>query len=139
MKVFLDENACPIEYAHLDDAGIDLKTPICVRVPAHNRVFVDTGVHVEIPHGFAGLVVSKSGLNKNVGINVDGLIDEGYKGPIGATIHNHGDEPYTFLRGEKIAQLVIFPVNHVEIEYVKSLEEFNNSDRGESGFGSTGR
>lgn len=139
MKVYLDKNAWPISYAHKDDAGIDLKTPICIRVPAHNRVFVDTGVHIEIPHGYAGFVVSKSGLNKNIGINVDGLIDEGYRGSIGATIHNHGDEPYTFLRGEKIAQLVITPINHVELEYVDSIDEFYDSERGSNGFGSTGR
>ena len=139
MKVYLEKDAIPIDYAHETDAGIDIRTPYDVTCSAHSSIVIDTGVHVEIPHGCAGVLVSKSGLNVRSGITSTGLIDEGYTGSIQVKLYNNSNRGYTFLRGEKITQLVIIPVEHVGIYCVESLEEFENSERGTNGFGSTGR
>ena len=139
MKVYLEPTAIPIEYAHPQDAGIDLKSPIDTAVLPGSSVVINTGVHVEIPYRHAGLLVSKSGLNVNHGITSTGLIDEGYTGAITVKLYNSSDETFHIQRGDKITQLVIIPVEHSEVFYVSSLQEFGYSERGSRGFGSTGR
>ncbi len=139
MKVYLEPNALPIEYAHAEDAGIDLKTPTTITCKAHGSCTINTGVHVQIPHRCAGLLVSKSGLNVKHGITGTGLIDEGYTGAIVVKLYNDSEEDHEFARGDKICQLMIIPVEHVGIHYVSDLQEFGWSERGTKGFGSTGR
>ena len=136
MNVMLDKKAIRPERAHKSDAGIDLFTPEDFTVPAHGFAFIETGVHMEIPYLCRGHVCSKSGLNRFHGITADGTIDEGYTGEIGVTLHNSSDEPYEFKRGDKIAQVVIEPIIRPNMILVTSLDD---SDRGDSGFGSTGR
>lgn len=135
MRVQLDEGACLPERAHTTDAGVDLKTPTRVVLRAHDSVVVDTGVHVEIPHGCAGLLVSKSGLNTKCDITSTGLIDEGYTGSIAVKLYNHGGEMKVFKPGDKISQLVIIPVRYESIEPVDVI---SGGERGDNGFGSTG-
>lgn len=135
MRVQLDEGAYLPERAHSVDAGVDLKTPSRVVLRAHDSVVVDTGVHVEIPCGCAGLIVSKSGLNVNDSITSTGLIDEGYTGSIKVKLYNHGGEMKVFKPGDKISQLVIIPVRCVDIEQVDVI---SGGERGDNGFGSTG-
>ena len=101
----------------------------------YSRVCIDTGVHVEIPHGCVGLLTSKSGLMRDMGITSSGTIDEGYTGSIGAVLFNHGNKVIHLKRGQKVTQLVILPCLTPEIEVV---EELSSSDRGDNGFGSTG-
>lgn len=136
MEIMLDEGAYMPSRGHKTDAGLDLRTPKAVTVPAYGSVTVDTGVHVELPHGCAGLLVSKSGLNVKHDITSTGLIDEGYTGSIVVKLYNHGGEDYAFEAGDKVTQLVVLPVVCEPLEQVAS---FNRTARGDNGFGSTGR
>lgn len=142
MRVVLDSNSFAPERAHSDDAGYDLRTP-CRFVVAPFTVMngagsatIDTGIHVEIPHGCVGLLKSKSGLNVHHNIIGEGVIDEGYTGSIVVKLYNLGPEQYTFQRGDKIIQLIIQKVEKPDIELVDELAETERSDQG---FGSTGR
>lgn len=136
MKVKLDPGAFMPERAHPTDAGLDLRTPHNAYCRPHDTVLIDTGVHIQLPTGRAGLMVAKSGLNVNFDILSTGLIDEGYTGSIKVKLYNHSSEPYFFQHGDKISQLVVIPVDYVDIEQV---DELDDSDRGANGFGSTGR
>ncbi len=146
MKIMLDEGAKMPTRAHPYDGGLDLYTPKQVMVPAgyvdcddeivFGSATVDTGVHVEIPEGCVGFIKSKSGLNVKHGLTAEGVIDSHYTGSIVVKLYNHKNIEYFFDAGDKIAQLVILPCVLLPLEQVDSLEE---TDRGEAGFGSTGR
>lgn len=136
MEIILDNGAYMPSRGHKTDAGLDLRTPKAVTVPAYEAVAVDTGVHVALPHGCAGLLVSKSGLNVNHGITSTGLIDEGYTGSIVVNLYNNRGEDYAFEAGDKITQLVVIPV---VCEPLVQVSAFNATERGDNGFGSTGR
>jgi len=136
IKVSLDDGAYLPKQAHDTDAGYDLRSRIEAVVPKGGSAIFDTGVRMEIPKGYCGLLVSKSGLNVNHGITSTGLIDQGYTGSICVKIYNHSDKAYAVHRGDKISQLVLIPVLHEPVEIVDSLGE---TERGSGGFGSTGR
>lgn len=136
MEIMLDDGAYMPSRGHATDAGLDLRTPKAVTVPAYGSVTVDTGVHVALPHGCAGLLVSKSGLNVSHDITSTGLIDEGYTGSIVVKLYDHGGEDYAFEAGDKISQLVVIPV---VCESLDQVSAFCPSERGGAGFGSTGR
>lgn len=137
MKIMLDKGAHMPSRAHDTDAGLDLRTPIKVTVPAHGSAVIDTGVHVQLPPNTVGMLKSKSGLNVKHGITSEGVIDAGYTGAIKVKIYSHGDDDYAFEAGDKITQLVILPLAYVgELEQVSELDD---SERGDGGFGSTGR
>lgn len=136
MEIMLDNGAYMPSRGHSTDAGLDLRTPKAVTVPAYESVAVDTGVHVALPHGCAGLLVSKSGLNVRHDITSTGLIDEGYTGSIIVKLYNNKGEDYAFEAGDKISQLVMIPVVYEPLEQVSA---FNTTERGDNGFGSTGR
>lgn len=136
LKVKLDEGAYMPERAHATDAGADLRTPVDVEVPAKGSAVIDTGVHVELPPNTVGMLKSKSGLNIKWDIVSEGVIDEGYTGPIKVKLYNHGSHNVKFTRGEKITQLVVMPVSYPDFEFV---EEIGGGPRGDSGFGSSGR
>lgn len=136
MKIKLDAGAYMPERAHPLDAGLDILARETKEVPAGGHAVFDTGVHMEIAPGFAGLLMSKSGLNVNYSITSEGVIDAGYTGSIKVKLYNHGDLPYQVRAGDKISQLLIVPVAYPEIELVEDLQ---TTERGDSGFGSTGR
>lgn len=136
MEIMLDNGAYMPSRGHETDAGLDLRTPKAVTVPAFGSAIVDTGVHVALPCGCAGLLVSKSGLNVKHDITSTGLIDEGYTGSIVVKLYNHGGEDHAFEAGDKVTQLVVMPVVCESLEQVSA---FNPSERGDNGFGSTGR
>lgn len=136
MKVKLDPMAFIPTRAHDTDAGLDIRAKRGEIVPAGGSKVFYTGVHVQIPKGCAGLLVSKSGLNVKHGITSDGLIDEGYTGEIVVKLYNNGDEDYVVMPGDKISQLVVIPVYYVPVELAGTLEQ---TDRGASGFGSSGK
>lgn len=136
MEIMLDDGAYMPSRGHDTDAGLDLRAPKAVTVPAHEGVSVDTGVHVALPSGCAGLLVSKSGLNVRHGITSTGLIDEGYTGSIVVKLYNNCGEDRKFEAGDKITQLVVIPVVCESLEQVSA---FNETERGDAGFGSTGR
>ena len=135
LNVILDDNAVMPTRAHASDAGLDLYTPNAFRIPAHSSSVVNTGVHVEIPNGYVGMIKSKSGLNVNKNITSEGVIDAGYTGSIVVKLYNHGDEPQEFAEKSKISQVVIMPVTTPDL---KLVDEFKDTERGNNGFGSTG-
>jgi dUTP pyrophosphatase len=136
MKIMLDKGAFMPVRGHKDDAGLDLRTPIAFGIDPGGSVTIDTGVHVDITPRLVGMLKSKSGLNVKYGITSEGVIDAGYTGSIVAKLYNHGDEPVSFSAGDKITQLVILPV-YIPDELVV-VEEFEQTERGANGFGSTG-
>ena len=136
MKIKLDPMARIPERAHDTDAGLDLKSPINITVPARGSVIIDTGVHIQLPPGTCGMLKSKSGLNVKHGITSEGVIDEGYTGSIVVKLYNHTFDDYHVNIGDKISQLVIVPILTPELEFV---DELNGGERGDNGFGSTGR
>lgn len=128
-------------YARPGDAGIDLVAREDASLPAGGgRALVPTGVAVAIPPGYAGFVQPRSGLALNHGVtclNTPGLIDSGYRGELKVLLVNTDPaEAYTVRRGERIAQLVIQAVEHVDL---RAVEELPDSERGAGGFGHTGR
>ena len=137
MKVKLDYYAFTPNRAHDTDAGIDILSPRDIDVPPRGFCVIDTGVHVELPKGTAGVLISKSGLNVKHGITSTGLIDEGYTGEIKVKLYNNGYNWYHVKAGDKITQLVVVPVLYEAIELVDELN--GNTERGVAGFGSTGR
>ena len=136
MEVMLDNGAYMPSRGHSTDAGLDLRTPKAVTVPAYGSVTVDTGVHVALPHGCAGLLVSKSGLNVRHDLPRTGHIDAGYTGRVEVKLYMHGGEDYEFEAGDKVTQLVVIPVVCEPLEQVSTV---NATERGDNGFGSTGR
>ncbi|MES2223840.1 MAG: dUTP diphosphatase [Patescibacteria group bacterium] len=124
-------------YAHQGDAGFDLFVPESVTLDAQERKSIPLGLAVEIPDGYAGLLLDKSGLSHKHGLkSFGGVIDSGYRGEIHAGIMNLGDKPYILEKGHKIIQMLIMPVQFVDIE---EADELSNSERGEGAFGSSGK
>ena len=136
MRVKLDEGAYMPTRAHETDAGLDIYTPERIVLRPKDSAFVDSGVHVEIPYGYVGLLRSKSGLMCNQDITTDGTIDAGYSGSIGVKMFNHGDKLKIFNPGDKITQLVVVPCR---LDPVEIVDQIASGERGENGFGSTGR
>lgn len=149
MRIVLDDGAYMPERAHPTDAGLDLRTPFEITVPGSvglsfgltdavhiGASVINTGVHIDIPIGYVGMIKSKSGLNVKNGLIAEGVIDAGYTGSIVVKLYNMTDMAYHFLAGDKIAQLVIMPFIAPDMEVVTELDE---TDRGNNGFGSTGR
>lgn len=135
LKVMLDEGARMPKRAHECDAGADLFTPSYAFVKPGQSTVIDTGVHIEIPDGYVGLIKAKSGLNVNFDLTCTGVIDAGYTGSIKVKLYNHGRMAHAFRVGEKVAQILIVPVACCGFELVDALDE---TERGDGGFGSTG-
>ena len=136
MKIKLDEGAFMPTRAHDTDAGLDLYARDSKIVPAHGSAIFDTGVHMELPNRTAGFLKSKSGLNVKHNLTSEGVIDVGYTGSIVVKLYNHGDTDYQVHVGDKISQLVILPV---VLPHMVVVDELDETDRGDGGFGSTGR
>lgn len=135
MKIKLDDGAYMPERAHELDAGLDLRSPDNYLIPAYGSAVINTGVHINIPIGWAGFLKSKSGLNVKHGITSEGVIDSGYTGSIIAKLYNNSDTAYAVSKGDKITQLVIIPCLLPELE----VDNFKGGERGSNGFGSTGK
>lgn len=136
MKVKLDEGAIMPTRAHELDAGFDLYAPHGEYIIENDWAIFDTGVHIEIPVGYVGMIKSKSGLNVKHGLTSEGVIDAGYTGSIVVKLYNHSEDSYRVHRGDKISQLVIIPCYTPELEQVDELED---TERGSNGFGSSGK
>lgn len=135
-NVKLDEGAFMPESAHEADAGYDLKTPTEFCVPGNGSAMVDTGVHIAIPEGYVGFLKAKSGLNVKFGLTGTGTIDSGYTGSIVVKLYNHSEQVKWFDRGDKVIQIVFLPIIKPVLNLVDDLDK---TDRGDGGFGSTGR
>ena len=136
MKVKLNNGAFMPEKGHPLDAGYDLKTPYSFTIYPGGREDVDTGVCVEIPMGYFGLIASKSGLMVSHGLTNSGIIDSNYRGSIHAVLFNNSKHAVDFEVGDKVSQLLILPCENFDLQQVSELSP---TDRGENGFGSTGR
>lgn len=136
----LNENAKKPTYGSEYSAGADLYALLeeSIEIKPHETVFVHTGISVEIPEGYCGLIFARSSMGAKRGLapaNKVGVIDADYRGEIMVTLHNHSEkvaevEPY-----ERIAQLAIVPFLKAEFE---EAEKLTDTIRGEGGFGSTG-
>lgn len=126
-------------YAHTGDAGLDLRTTEDITLRAGQHKTVGTGIAVEIPDGCVGLLFPRSGLACKHGValrNCVGVIDSGYRGEIKVTLTNFGSISQRVHRGDRIAQLVVVPYVHCRMQLV---DELDDTERGEDGYGSTGR
>lgn len=137
----LKNNAIMPTYGSAEAAGADLyaclSEPITI-LPGES-VFVPTGLAMELPKGYAGLIYARSGLACKRGLapaNKVGVVDSDYRGEFMIVLHNHGAEPQTIAHGERIAQLVITPVFTPGF---LETEELNDTLRAGGGFGSTGK
>lgn len=136
MRVMLDDGAFAPERAHSTDAGLDLFAMHDGIVRARQAATFRTGVHVELPAGTTGLLLPKSGLMTKRDIITFGVVDEGYRGEIKVHMFNCGSEDYSVRAGDKISQMLVVPVLYPDVEVVSEL---NDGERGDAGFGSTGR
>lgn len=137
----LGEHATLPAYQTADAAGMDLCAAEDVHLEPGQRQVVRTGLRIVIPPGYEGQIRARSGLAAKYGIgmvNAPGTIDADYRGEIGVIIINWGQQTVKLSRGERIAQLVIAPVVRVAIETVPDVAAFA-TERGEGGFGSTGK
>ncbi len=123
-------------YGHKGDAGMDLFSSSEYVLQKGEVYAVPTGVKVEIPVGYVGLIWDKSGVSLKGVHRLAGVVDAGYRGEIKVVMVNLSQDPFVIDKGMKIAQLLIQPVVEVEVEEVEDLED---SSRGEGGFGSTGK
>ena len=101
-----------------------------------SSAIIKTGVCIELPPNTVGFLKSKSGLNVKHSLTTEGVIDEGYTGEIVVKVYNNSNDLYTFYRGDKITQLVVLPCLYESIEIVDEIE---GKERGNNGFGSTGK
>ena len=124
-------------YAHPGDVGLDLfSLEDCLLKPGERKIFL-VGFALEFPEGYAAIVKDKSSLPKNAGIHtMGGVFDAGYRGEYNVNLINLGEESYKIEKGNKIAQLVIFPVVIATLEEASELSE---TSRGDGRFGSTGK
>lgn len=137
----LRDNAIMPTYGTDGAAGADLYACLdrVVTIEPGKTVFIPTGLAMEIPHGYAGLIYARSGLACKRGLapaNKVGVIDSDYRGEFIVALHNHGDETQTVSHGERIAQLVITPV--VTPVYLEA-DALSDTERAAGGFGSTGK
>lgn len=135
----LNENAVIPTYGSPHSAGADLYSAMDdIVIEPHTTTLVKTGIALELPVGFAGLIYARSGLASKRGLapaNKVGVVDCDYRGEVMVALHNHSNTPQTVAKGERIAQLVITPYIVADFE---EADELSDTVRGEGGFGSTG-
>lgn len=123
-------------------AGYDLKACLLedeIFIWPHQTEVISTGIKIAIPEHYCGLILPRSGLASREGLrpaNTPGLIDSDYRGEVKVALHNDSNEVKKVTRGERIAQLVIIPFMEIHFQPVDNLDE---TERGDSGFGSTGK
>jgi dUTP pyrophosphatase len=123
-------------YGHPGDAGLDLFSVVDTVLEPGTAFAVPTGIQTSIPGGFVGLIWDKSGISLSGVHRLAGVVDAGYRGEIKVVMINLGKDDFTVSKGMKIAQMLIQPVAAVT---VNETDDLDDSDRGEGGFGSTGR
>lgn len=136
----LDERAVIPTYGTEYSAGADLYAILDgdLTIKPNQTEFIKTGLAMEIPYGYVGLIYARSGLACKKGLapaNKVGVIDTDYRGEIMVALHNHSDKEITITNKERIAQLVLAPYLKADFNQVESLED---TVRGAGGFGSTG-
>jgi dUTP pyrophosphatase len=125
------------EYSSTGAAGADLRASEPVTIAAGGRAAVPTALRLQIPPGHVGLVWPRSGLAVRHGIDtLAGVIDSDYRGEVRVVLVNHGEAPFLIEKGDRVAQLLVQQVERAGFTAVPSIDD---TDRGEGGFGSTGR
>ena len=137
----LNENATVPTYGSAFAAGADLYAceNAAVEIQPHETKLIHTGIAMEIPTGFAGLIYARSGIASKRGLapaNKVGVVDSDYRGEIMVALHNHSSAVQKIDNGERIAQIVITPF--VTADFIES-QSLDDTERGEGGFGSTGK
>lgn len=123
-------------YAHPGDVGLDMYSLETVTIEPGSHHRFNHGFALEFPEGFAAIVKDKGSVS-NAGLHtMGGVFDAGYRGEYNTHLVNLSDKPYTVEKGDKVSQLVIYPV---EIATLEEVEELSESSRGEGRFGSTGK
>lgn len=118
------------------DAGFDLYSVETVTILPGDRSKVPTGISIELPRGYVGLIWPRSGSAVKGGIDtLAGVIDSDYRGEVCVVLQNHGDVSYTISPGDRVAQMIIHDLPNIKINLVAELSD---TDRGCGGFGSTG-
>lgn len=139
LPIQLEDGAQVPTYAHDSDACADMYAMEDIEIPAHFKsVPVKTGVHIQLPEGWVAMLFPRSSIGAKTPLrlsNSAGIIDSGYRGEVRALYDNIGDEPYQIHKGDRIAQMLVMPSYRFKANIVENLED---SDRGEGGFGSTG-
>lgn len=142
-RVYCKDIECYPKRAHVTDAGLDLRADNTYYLIGKDVTKVHTGIHIEIPQGFAGFIFPRSGLSSKHGVilaNTVGVIDSDYRGEIICAMQLDGrNVEYVIEKYERIAQLVIMPVWQGVLENVDELYKLSNTQRGEGGFGHTGK
>ena len=126
-------------YTNKYAAGLDLRSNTDILIHPGQIIDIESKLAVEIPEGYFGMIVARSGLSYKRQIkliNDVGIIDEDFRGNIGIRLINEGKESYLIKAGDRVCQMIIIPYVQVELEYVDELEE---TERNEKGFGSSGR
>ncbi|MBT5342835.1 dUTP diphosphatase [Candidatus Woesearchaeota archaeon] len=132
----LSENAALPRYAKPGDAGMDFYSNEELTILPNERKLVSTGISMAIPEGYVGLIWDKSGIATKHGIKtMAGVIDSGYRGEVKILVHNLSDQVHKIEKNTKVAQMLIQPI---ECREVIEVEELDQTERGEEGFGSTG-
>jgi dUTP pyrophosphatase len=134
----LDENAIVPTIAKHGDAGADLYSIESVIIHGRTQKLVRTGIALEIPYGYVGLIRPRSGLATKLGIgmNSSGVVDSGYRGEISVTLINHSDKSHNISPGQRIAQIVFVP--YLVVDKFDVVDQLEESERGSGGYGSTG-
>ena len=135
MNVMIDDKGFMPEKAHDLDAGYDLRAAKGYIIHPGKKRTMETGVHVELPKNTVAYIKDRSSMYAN-DLIVSGTIDPGYTGPIKVTMHNIGENMALIKRGDKIAQLVFHET--LSPKFTK-VDKFKETERGDGGFGSTGR
>lgn len=136
IKQLRDDAKLP-SYAHPGDVGLDLFALEDYDLKPGERKIFDVGFALEFPEGYAAIVKDKGSLPKNAGLHtMGGVFDAGYRGEYNVNLINLSQETYRIAKGDKMAQLVIFPV---AIAKLKEVSELSHSSRGTGRFGSSGR
>lgn len=133
----LDNNAKVPTKANINDAGFDLYSVLDTVIPPKQRKTVRTGIAIQMPDHLAGLIWPRSGLSVKQGIDVlAGVVDSGYRGEIMVCLYNTSDEVVGINTGDRIAQIIFQEVPRVSMEVHETL---GSSQRGDNGFGSSGK
>ncbi len=143
VRIVREDKEIPLPtYATSGASGMDLMAIEDIVIPPKKWCAVRTGLRIELPPGYEAQIRPRSGLALKHGItvlNTPGTIDPDYRGEIKVILINHGDEPYLVRKGDRIAQMVITKIEKVNLWEEINIETLTETERGEGGFGHTGR
>jgi len=144
MRFFLSDEAraesiIPLESPRQGDAGYDLRSAREYVIQPGEQVLVSTGLYLQIPDGWVGLLRDRSSMAKARIYVFSGVIDAAYRGEVLVILANFGNEEFTIHQNDKVVQMVVVPHLSLEPEQVATIQDLGRTDRGEKGFGSTGK